>query len=96
MASMASRISGSTARRIAEKEYSSTFGSRSPLPAAKLADKAEAFGVEYPFMLLGNILGELTPEFGRELCLGPEYVRTTTGWLDTVVRLEVDFAALLL
>jgi hypothetical protein len=38
----------------------------------------------------------LKPEPGREACREPEYVRTTTGWLVTVVRLEVDFADLLL
>ena len=38
----------------------------------------------------------LKPEPGREACRDAEYVRTTTGWLVTVVRLEVDFADLLL
>lgn len=38
----------------------------------------------------------LKPEPGRDACRDAEYVRTTTGWLVTVVRLEVDFADLLL
>lgn len=38
----------------------------------------------------------LKPDPGLELWRDPEYVRTTTGWLVTVVRLEVDFADLLL
>jgi hypothetical protein len=38
----------------------------------------------------------LKPDPGREVWRDPEYVRTTTGWLVTVVRLDVDFADLLL
>ena len=38
----------------------------------------------------------LKPEPERDACREPEYVRTTTGWLVTVVRLDVDFADLLL
>lgn len=37
----------------------------------------------------------MNPEPGRDVCRDPEYVRTTTGWLVTVVRLDVDFADLL-
>lgn len=91
MASMASRISGSTARRMAEKEKSSAEGSCSLLPA-RPAVSAEV-GM---FPLTANERGVLKPEPGREVCREPEYVRTTTGWLVTVVRLDVDFADLLL
>lgn len=38
----------------------------------------------------------LTPDEGFEPWREPEYVRTTTGWLESVVWLEVDFADLLL
>jgi hypothetical protein len=51
MASMASRISGSTARRIAEKENSSIEGSRSLLPA-RPADRAEGLCLPWPFMFV--------------------------------------------
>lgn len=91
MASMASRISGSTARNMAEKEKSSAEGSCSPL-AARPADKPEACGC----LLMAKDRGVLTPEPGREAWREAEYVRTTTGWLVTVVRLEADFADLLL
>ena len=40
--------------------------------------------------------GVFSPEPGREGWRDPEYVRTTTGWLVRVVRLEVDFADLVL
>lgn len=36
----------------------------------------------------------MKPEPGLEVWRDPEYVRTTTGWLVTVVLLEVDFAGL--
>jgi hypothetical protein len=88
---MASLISGSTARRIAEKEKSSAEGNWSLLPA-RPADKLEA-GM-CPFK--AKDLGVLRPDPGREVWRDPEYVRTTTGWLVTVVRLEVDFADLFL
>jgi hypothetical protein len=87
---MASLISGSTARRIAEKEKSSTEGSCSLLPA-RPADRAEV--CVFPF--IAKERGVLKPEPAREVCREPEYVRTTTGWLVTVVRLDVDFADLL-
>jgi hypothetical protein len=70
MASMASLISGSTARSIAENENSSAPGSLSLLPA-KLADRAEGFCEALPFML-ENKRGELRPEEGREWWRGPE------------------------
>lgn len=38
--------------------------------------------------------GVLKPEPGLDVCRDPEYVRTTTGWLVTVVLLDVDFAGL--
>jgi hypothetical protein len=77
IASMASRISGSTARRIAENEKSSTDGS-APLLPARLVDKADGFCIVCPFVL-GNRRGVLRPEDGLELWREPEYVRTTTG-----------------
>jgi hypothetical protein len=76
---------------MAEKEKSSAEGNCSLLPA-RPADSAEA--VAWPFMAKDR--GVLKPEPGREVWREPEYVRTTTGWLVTVVRLEVDFADLLL
>lgn len=78
---------------MAENEKSSTDGSLSLLPA-RPADRAEGFCEVFPFML-GNRRGVFGPEDGRELWREPEYVRTTTGWLDKVVRLDVDFADLL-
>jgi hypothetical protein len=65
IASMASRISGSTARRMAENEKSSTEGSP-PLFPARLVDKADGFCIVCPFML-GNRRGVLRPEDGLEL-----------------------------
>jgi hypothetical protein len=76
---------------MAEKENSSAEGSCSLLPA-RPADRAEV--CMCPF--IANDRGVLKPDPGREVCRDPEYVRTTTGWLLTVVRLEVDFADLLL
>jgi hypothetical protein len=86
---MASLISGSTARRIAENEKSSMAGSCS-FWRDNPADRAEAF--DWPF--IAKERGVLKPEPGREVCRDPEYVRTTTGWLETVVLLDVDFAGL--
>jgi hypothetical protein len=74
MASIASRISGSTARRMAEKEKSSAEGSCSLLPA-RPADSAEVCMCP----LIANDRGVLKPDPGREVCRDPEYVRTTTG-----------------
>ena len=62
IASMASLISGSTARRIAEKEKSSAEGSCSLLPA-RPADRAEACVLP----LMGKERGVLKPEPGREV-----------------------------
>ena len=76
---------------MAEKEKSSAEGSCSLLPA-RPADRADA--CVCPFM--ANERGVLKPEPERDACREPEYVRTTTGWLVTVVRLDVDFADLLL
>jgi hypothetical protein len=76
---------------MAEKENSSAAGSCSLLPA-RPADRAEV--CMCPFM--ANDRGALKPEPGLEVWRDPEYVRTTTGWLVTVVRLEVDLADLLL
>ena len=76
---------------MAENEKSSAEGNCSLLPA-RPADRAEA--VECPF--IANDRGVLNPEPGREAWRDAEYVRTTTGWLVTVVRLDVDFADLLL
>lgn len=58
---------------------------------ARLAERAEALVCAF----MAKDRGVLNPEPGRELCLEPEYVRTTTGWLVTVVWLDVDFAGLL-
>lgn len=68
MASMASLISGSTARSIAEKEKSSGEGSCSLLLARAL-DKAEAL-LGYPFM--ANERGVLKPDPGRDVWRDPE------------------------
>jgi hypothetical protein len=43
---------------------------------------------------MANVRGVAKPEPGREVFRDPVYVRTTTGWLVTVVRLDVDFADL--
>lgn len=74
IASIASLISGSTARRIAEKEKSSAEGSCSLLPA-RPADRAEVW--LFPF--IAKERGVLNPDPAREVCREPEYVRTTTG-----------------
>jgi hypothetical protein len=71
-----------------ENEKSSTAGSFAVLPA-KPADRAEG-----PFMLPKK-RGECSAGEVRDWRRGPEYVRTTTGWLESVVRLDVDLAGLL-
>lgn len=73
---------------MAEKVKSSADGSLSALPISP-ADSADCCcaGGRLPANR-----GELRPET-MDLFRAPEYVRTTTGWLERVVRLEVDFAA---